>query len=64
MKNLYTIISDEEENISHIVNEGITAAVIIFLYHDERYMNTIGIYRTLYHEMREQLSFDSTLNEI
>lgn len=36
MKNLYTIISDEKENISHIVNEGITAAVIIFLYYDEQ----------------------------
>ena len=36
MKNLYTIISDEKENISHIVNAGITAAVIIFLYYDEQ----------------------------
>lgn len=36
MKNLYTIISDEKENISHIINAGITAAVIIFLYYDEQ----------------------------
>ena len=36
MKNLYTIISDEKENISHTVNASITAAVIIFLYYDEQ----------------------------